>query len=939
MNHRIFSDADGNDAINVLDDIISLSNIRNVPSGILHIFPFSSNLISRLNGEKLFDPITQKEWEQCYFDFHKGRVAGTSGNLYFPDLQQLKLKAKTYHQKGIIPLAIVNLLHHRPNTQFFNDISRAVQEGNTYNIPGIFYSTLEKHRSVFCVALLPDRFNLFTPLQHEHSGQQIKLLLDSSFYISNDPSPIEFVDVLLSQERNHRKRIDFGESLDINFASEGTHLIQLGIHLKDKQLNASFLLPVKSKTNIPPWDATWLLSAVMSYKNKTAQGTAYVLYGCEEGIKHTSIVHPVLIADGFPGHSYEDIYQALAEENFIASVLNAGYDIILLSYEDGTTYIQSNAFVAVRCILDIIAKRTSNEKLIVGGASMGGIITRYALAWMEDQRIDHQTKMYFSFDSPHAGANIQYGIQVLVTRFAAFNSEAAKYAALLQSPAASQFLIYRFSGIDLFKDFYSELYKLGFPSRVLKSIAISNGAGDGQQVVPDNVWTIKFVSNYSLILANAWSLPNMKEEVVAYFSTWQWKKYSINNTLNFDGAPGGQKSTTGDLATALIGSGTTQHRYDNSCFIPTFSSLGMSLATSPYGKIPRYNARTPFDKYFISATNTLHVAITPEINLFFLAQLDIMKFAGALSVTYYDVKKRFQIFGISPLGDLLHIWWDGTKCRGESLGGTSLGGGLTGDSGSLTTLFKEGGTYIHIFTTSARGNLLHRFYGNCWSEWEDLGVYPNDNADGLSHNIAAVEAKGVIHVFGITVQGNLVHRCLTDHWLRWDNLGSVEYGGGLGGGLSVIYRPEPDILDVFTISLEGHFLQRCYVEEQWQDWIDMGICDVDGSLSTTPGNLAVSYENGSIYTFVISTDGHLLYRYYNQSWLNWQNLGMSSFGLQGGVTVINGANPIDVFAISNQGHLLHKCYAENTWWPWNDMTENVNEALTLPVDILSVETI
>jgi hypothetical protein len=42
---------------------------------------------------------------------------------------------------------------------------------------------------------------------------------------------------------------------------------------------------------------------------------------------------------------------------------------------------------------------------------MGGLISRYALNYMEDQNMSHETRLWISFDAPHHGANVPIGFQ------------------------------------------------------------------------------------------------------------------------------------------------------------------------------------------------------------------------------------------------------------------------------------------------------------------------------------------------------------------------------------------------------------------------------------------------------------------------------------------------------------------------------------------------
>jgi|GEM_PF-3041197 len=52
-----------------------------------------------------------------------------------------------------------------------------------------------------------------------------------------------------------------------------------------------------------------------------------------------------------------------------------------------------------------------DQKLIVVGVSMGGLVSRHALARMESEGADHDVDLFVSFDSPQEGAYLPIGIQ------------------------------------------------------------------------------------------------------------------------------------------------------------------------------------------------------------------------------------------------------------------------------------------------------------------------------------------------------------------------------------------------------------------------------------------------------------------------------------------------------------------------------------------------
>ena len=65
----------------------------------------------------------------------------------------------------------------------------------------------------------------------------------------------------------------------------------------------------------------------------------------------------------------------------------------------------------VELIKSINDQKVGDYENVVIGPSMGGLISRYALNYMESIGVDHETRLYVSFDTPHAGANVPIGFQ------------------------------------------------------------------------------------------------------------------------------------------------------------------------------------------------------------------------------------------------------------------------------------------------------------------------------------------------------------------------------------------------------------------------------------------------------------------------------------------------------------------------------------------------
>lgn len=105
-------------------------------------------------------------------------------------------------------------------------------------------------------------------------------------------------------------------------------------------------------------------------------GMAWVYYGQgNDGLRQ-----PVILADGAgSGPSTLEFSWAFVETGnfpFISSLRRRGKDVILLGYQERSASILRNSQAATGAILRAIAQRAGDELLVVGGFSMGGLVTR-----------------------------------------------------------------------------------------------------------------------------------------------------------------------------------------------------------------------------------------------------------------------------------------------------------------------------------------------------------------------------------------------------------------------------------------------------------------------------------------------------------------------------------------------------------------------------------
>lgn len=148
--------------------------------------------------------------------------------------------------------------------------------------------------------------------------------------------------------------------------------------------------------------------AFVDYEGRNFKGMGEVAYyyatskGCD-GQK--PITKPIIIIDGFDpqdDRSIEKLYgQNLAynengaPQNLGKKLQDLGYDVIILNFpmynvgslavDGGADYVERNAFTLVKLIQQTntqLQANGSSEQLVIVGPSMGGLISRYALAYM-----------------------------------------------------------------------------------------------------------------------------------------------------------------------------------------------------------------------------------------------------------------------------------------------------------------------------------------------------------------------------------------------------------------------------------------------------------------------------------------------------------------------------------------------------------------------------
>jgi hypothetical protein len=396
---------------------------------------------------------------------------------------------------------------------------------------------------------------------------------------------------------------------------------------------ALFATPMNG-AGAPVPDAEWTLTG------GAAGGTAHVFYA--EG--HRSLRAPLILADGF-NYGPSDLpglYQhldAAAGDGFLSRLRARGRDVVLLGFDQRHASVLDNSEVATRCVRKAIAERDGDGPLAVGGVSMGGMITRHALARMETEGVDHETETYFSLDTPHNGAWIPLILQQLAYFFEALpaaDPNAPKQAELVRSAAAQQLLWAwvpdsKFSGevataSPLRTQFLAELSRVGqFPRRP-RLIGVANGSGGGTgRPLPAGEVAFDWSALLDSVNATArfqgegrgQSLGGMK-----FFG--ETRTVTTTDVPALDGAPGGTLASFGLVAAAL--GVKIDEDYRSSCFVPTISATAQDFDPATWDLDPRTavddrpdNSR--LDDFRCDPDNSEHGTVTAGLAEFLLDRL------------------------------------------------------------------------------------------------------------------------------------------------------------------------------------------------------------------------------------------------------------------------------------------------------------------------------
>ncbi len=538
--------------------------------------------------------------------------------------------------------------------------------------------------------------NLVGALLQKSKNKEVEFILKSSLIFNTTNRILKTISVSVNDSKSW-KIITLDKAFKINFLKNGNAILNFKITFSDGvTINQSNTFEIDNpsfdainKNNITQSvNVINTITATIPYQGygETASFLGQAEYQIFPDTVDGILDKPIFLLDGFdPGDSRNipSIYSLLnygSTGGNLGDQLRAqGFDVVVLNFptytrpgtttviDGGVDYIQRNAMIFVELINQINALKIGTTKNVIIGPSMGGLIARYAIRYMEINSLNPDTRLYISFDSPHLGANVPIGFQHLFN-YMAFGplgnvSVQTIVNGMLKSPAGREMLIDHFEGHlqtgsatefnttpnsallpvgcpNYRNAFQTELNMMGFPITT-RNISIANGAGNGTMtgtpgmVVMNHTFNVT-TTQRAIINLNFTPLANTNLEVSHFkgqqnvFGFWITGYESASTsrspsyTNGLDSAPGGRFDMN-SLASAATGNAilteflaNLQIQYFD--FIPTLSSMAISNSNNLYSNVTSSSV-TPFAAYSIPAINENHITLNPDNVTFILNEI------------------------------------------------------------------------------------------------------------------------------------------------------------------------------------------------------------------------------------------------------------------------------------------------------------------------------
>ena len=605
-----------------------------VPTGVLYDRAMPIVDAKQFDGTGNAPVMTRQLWWTAYRDLYA--AAYETRGMEAPDDIAA---AVTAAPEDVVPILISYIGFNELGYGAYDDYRLDYDDANDTFVRGSNGASPYVGHAYFAAALGRSRVH----------GTDVTFLVDLDYYTTNQNQAPAFFRIDFGDGAGSR-RVDWGEQVTVYYGDIGVKEVHVEAIFSDAMREARFELVVAPPHVDLDCDSEITnLEAEAEYEGEIVPYEYCGIYGQDGNM----LDKPIVLLDGIDfgdmtgtedPRGVEDIIDMFDNQvtlsdgvprRALSDLHLDGYDIFVLNYKDGADHIRRNAFALVDLLENIINERTGGrEQIVVVGPSMGGVVSRYALSYMEHTGREHNVRLFISYDSPQLGANVTVGLQQMIDAFPkVLRGQVADRRAMLERPAAKELdLYYALDGVNdvhpLRQQLLSELEAYGnYPDdERLTKVAVANGSGYGNPQHGKNGrilepsahifrLTIKGVNALSGVgydyEADIYAAPNRAERVVFQgdrYVTVVYRRIRIKikphatrklNTPPYDSAPGGYRDFAGAAVTAanadnkglrvglaLLGYPTSwdaETDFPLQSFIPTVSALAYNtLHPSPY---------------------------------------------------------------------------------------------------------------------------------------------------------------------------------------------------------------------------------------------------------------------------------------------------------------------------------------------------------------------
>lgn len=566
-----------------------------------------------------------------------------------------------------------------------------------------------------------------SPLKQKVTDKRVSFNINSSFWKETAQLTITTLQIDFADGQGFRT-VTQGQTVNINYPNAGDKELKFKATFSDNTTHevkarlevvvAPTIGVLQPQTTTSSTSSCFMPTSGTFFSSLSFQGydesQPYQGFARYQNHSNTTCIdRPVIVVEGYdPDDSFDndDIFDDIFDINLLGTQLFVtGHDIFTLDFQNytasngkvirgGSDYIERNAMVLIELINRINANKSDTaESIKIVGFSMGGLVVRYALRYMELNGMAHDTDLYVSVDAPHQGAVVPTGAQYtidfiddLVPSWA--DEELSSLTDDLFLPAPKQMLVHHFGSNTEFPDgfqgfhdrFYNDLNAMGYPQQA-RNVAVTNGRLDGLGTNATNQKYYDGKMHLFWVLLNGklrLHLTNQDSRARTFY--WRlkilgitvWKRERHANSYaslgSYENAPGGIASVD-DLDARITEFtefgfdffvvGVKQNlASDAFSFLPTKSAIDYIGYPYLYEDISNRDLscanNTPFDSYFAPDVNEPHLFLSVEASNFIRQEILGNPQVPDFTVNDIDLKREGAIFSCSNLNNSIRFYFE-----------------------------------------------------------------------------------------------------------------------------------------------------------------------------------------------------------------------------------------------------------------------------------------